>query len=117
MFPATHHEVTWLLPDLRLHGLSQGDLEPALGGCWPRGAPVALVAWLRATWEEQFGLGSSRVLRIWKGTRASSPRVLRPPLPVPRLTSGGGNRSGTTDPDHPGGGIYVSPDCANLAVP
>ncbi len=56
--------VTALLPELYLHGLSQGDFELALRGLLGEGAPLspASIARLRAKWEEEFETWQERRL-------------------------------------------------------
>ena len=62
-------EVVRLLPELHLHGLSQGDFELALRGLLGDGASLSpsSIARLRATWEEQFEIWQQRRLddRSW----------------------------------------------------
>ena len=64
MFQRRTQEVTRLLPELYLHGLSQGDFELALRGLLGDGAPLSpsSIARLRATWEEQFETWQQRRL-------------------------------------------------------
>ena len=64
LFQRRTREVTQLLPDLYLHGLSQGDFELALRGLLGDGAPLSAssIARLRATWEEQFETWQQRRL-------------------------------------------------------
>ena len=64
LFQRRTQEVTRLLPDLYLHGLSQGDFELALRGLLGDGAPLSpsSIARLRATWEEQFETWQQRRL-------------------------------------------------------
>ena len=64
LFQRRTHEVTQLLPELYLHGLSQGDFELALRGLLGDGAPLSAssIARLRATWEEQFETWQQRRL-------------------------------------------------------
>ena len=52
------------MPELYLHGLSQGDFELALRGLLGDGAPLSAssIARLRATWEEQFETWQQRRL-------------------------------------------------------
>ena len=56
LFMRRTHAVTELLPELYLHGLSQGDFELALRGLLGDGAPLSpsSIARLRAKWEEEF---------------------------------------------------------------
>ena len=64
LFQRRTQEVTRLLPELYLHGLSQGDFELALRGLLGDGAPLSpsSIARLRATWEEQFETWQQRRL-------------------------------------------------------
>ena len=64
LFQRRTREVTQLLPELYLHGLSQGDFELALRGLLGDGAPLSAssIARLRATWEEQFETWQQRRL-------------------------------------------------------
>ena len=64
LFQRRTQEVTQLLPELYLHGLSQGDFELALRGLLGDGAPLSAssIARLRATWEEQFETWQQRRL-------------------------------------------------------
>ena len=64
LFQRRTHEVAQLLPELYLHGLSQGDFELALRGLLGDGAPLSpsSIARLRATWEEQFETWQQRRL-------------------------------------------------------
>ncbi len=56
LFMRRTHEVTQMLPELYLHGLSQGDFELALRGLLGEGAPLSpsSIARLRSKWEEEF---------------------------------------------------------------
>ncbi len=64
LFQRRTQEVTRLLPELYLHGLSQGDFELALRGLLGDGAPLSpsSIARLRATWEEPFETWQQRRL-------------------------------------------------------
>ena len=64
LFMRRTHAVTELLPELYLHGLSQGDFELALRGLLGEGAPLspASIARLRAKWEEEFETWQERPL-------------------------------------------------------
>ena len=64
LFQRRTPEVAQLLPELYLHGLSQGDFELALRGLLGDGAPLSpsSIARLRATWEEQFETWQQRRL-------------------------------------------------------
>ena len=55
LFMRRTHEVTRMLPELYLHGLSQGDFELALRGLLGNGAPLSSssIGRLRAQWEEE----------------------------------------------------------------
>ena len=55
LFMRRTHEVTRMLPELYLHGLSQGDFELALRGLLGNGAPLSAssIGRLRAQWEEE----------------------------------------------------------------
>ena len=55
LFLRRTHEVTRMLPELYLHGLSQGDFELALRGLLGNGAPLSAssIGRLRAQWEEE----------------------------------------------------------------
>ena len=55
LFLRRTHEVTRMLPELYLHGLSQGDFELALRGLLGNGAPLSSssIGRLRAQWEEE----------------------------------------------------------------
>ena len=55
LFLRRTHEVARMLPELYLHGLSQGDFELALRGLLGNGAPLSAssIARLRAQWEEE----------------------------------------------------------------
>ena len=55
LFMRRTHEVTRMLPELYLHGLSQGDFELALRGFLGNGAPLSAssIGRLRAQWEEE----------------------------------------------------------------
>ena len=64
LFQRRTPEIAQLLPELYLHGLSQGDFELALRGLLGGGAPLSpsSIARLRATWEEQFETWQQRRL-------------------------------------------------------
>lgn len=64
LFARRTKEVTELLPQLYLHGLSQGDFELALRGLLGEGAPLssASIARLRAKWEEEYEAWRTRRL-------------------------------------------------------
>ena len=64
LFMRRTHAVTELLPELYLHGLSQGDFELALRGLLGDGAPLSpsSIARLRAKWEEEFETWQERRL-------------------------------------------------------
>lgn len=57
-------EIGRLLPELYLHGLSQGDFELALRGLLGEGAPLsgASIARLKADWQQQYEAWASRSL-------------------------------------------------------
>ena len=61
LFMRRTESVTQLLPELYLHGLSQGDFELALRGLLGEGAPLspASIARLRAKWERSLKPGRS----------------------------------------------------------
>ena len=64
LFLRRTHEVTQLLPELYLHGLSQGDFELALRGLLGDAAPLSpsSIGRLRAKWEEEFETWQERRL-------------------------------------------------------
>ena len=64
LFMRRTQEVTQMLPELYLHGLSQGDFELALRGLLGDGAPLSSssIARLRAKWEEEFETWQERRL-------------------------------------------------------
>ena len=64
LFMRRTESVTQLLPELYLHGLSQGDFELALRGLLGEGAPLspASIARLRTKWEEEFETWQERPL-------------------------------------------------------
>ena len=66
LFLRRTHEVTQLLPELYLHGLSQGDFELALRGLLGDAAPLSpssRIGRLRAKWEEEFETRRNGVTR------------------------------------------------------
>ena len=67
LFLRRTHEVTRMLPELYLHGLSQGDFELALRGLLGNGAPLSAssIGRLRAQWEEE--------LETWRERRRGWP--------------------------------------------
>ena len=64
LFMRRTQKVTQMLPELYLHGLSQGDFELALRGLLGDGAPLSSssIARLRAKWEEEFQTWQERRL-------------------------------------------------------
>ena len=64
LFMRRTHGVTQMLPELYLHGLSQGDFELALRGLLGDGAPLSSssIGRLRAKWEEEFETWQERRL-------------------------------------------------------
>ena len=64
LFMRRTHEVAQMLPELYLHGLSQGDFELALRGLLGDAAPLSpsSIARLRAKWEEEFETWQERRL-------------------------------------------------------
>jgi putative transposase len=57
-------EMKQLLPELYLHGLSTGDMEPALGWLLGEGAPLSpgTILRLKATWEQEYRQWQKRPL-------------------------------------------------------
>ena len=64
LFMRRTQAVTQMLPELYLHGLSQGDFELALRGLLGDGAPLSAssIGRLRAKWEEEFETWQERRL-------------------------------------------------------
>ena len=64
LFLRRTHEVTQMLPELYLHGLSQGDFELALRGLLGDAAPLSpsSIGRLRGKWEEEFETWQERRL-------------------------------------------------------
>ena len=64
LFLRRTHEVTQMLPELYLHGLSQGDFELALRGLLGDAAPLSpsSIGRLRGKWEEAFETWQERRL-------------------------------------------------------
>ena len=56
--------MAWLIPELYLHGLAEGDFELALRGLLGEGAPLskASIRRLRQSWTEEFEAWSQRSL-------------------------------------------------------
>lgn len=64
LFKRRTEEVGRLLPELYLHGLSEGDFDLALRGLLGEGAPLSAssVARLKASWQAEYDLWKSRSL-------------------------------------------------------
>ena len=112
LFARRTQEVGQLLPELYLHGLSQGDFELALRGLLGAGAPLSpsSIARLRDKWIVEYNAWSTRRSKGDSGDRAGVSRIDgvvdgRPSRPRPGGAGAVGGRRAPGDLDGCGGNL------------